>query len=101
MGYFADEPKILPEYYLNGCSREISGFNGFHCVRIIGFVKISLDNVLNLRGWLLPLTSILTMLLLSRHFVWTCRLGENPNWKVSTGTPGGLGRPVGAGQSMD
>jgi glycosyltransferase 2 family protein len=63
LGYFADAKTLLPqaastillEKYLDLVSLTICGL-------LISW-KISLDNILNLRGWLLPLTVVATLIL--------------------------------------
>jgi len=63
IGYFAREPKILPEIastvilekYLDVIALTVCGL-------LVSF-KISLDNILNLGSWLLPMTAIMTILL--------------------------------------
>jgi uncharacterized protein (TIRG00374 family) len=80
MGYFADEPKVLPEIastivlekYLDLVALTISG--------ILVSLKFSLDNVLNLRGLLLPLSIILTLLL-----IITILFGPETWRKIRTG----------------
>jgi uncharacterized membrane protein YbhN (UPF0104 family) len=65
IGYFTGEPKILPdivstialEKYLDLLALTV-------CALLVSF-KISLDDILNLRGLLLPITSIATILLLA------------------------------------
>ena len=65
MGYFADEPRVLPEVastivlekYLDLLALTLCGF--------LVSINISLDQVSNLQGWLLTLTSVLTVLLLA------------------------------------
>ena len=65
MGYFTGEPKVFPaivstialEKYLDLVALTVCG--------LLVSIKFSLENILNLRGLLLPLTSILTLLLLA------------------------------------
>ena len=65
IGFFADEPKVLPEItstvviekYLDLLALTVSGI-------WISFI-ISAENTLNVRGWLLPLTISLTLLLVA------------------------------------
>ncbi len=65
MGYFADEPKVLPEIVTTIALEKYLDLLALTVCGILVSLKISLDNLLNLRGLLLPLTGIATLVLLS------------------------------------
>jgi len=62
MGYFAAEPKILPEILSTIALEKYLDLMALTVCAILVSLKFSLDNILNLRGLLLPLTLILTLL---------------------------------------
>ena len=65
MGYFASEPKTLPDIVSTIALEKYLDLVALTTCGILVSFKFSLDNILNLRGWLLPLTSIITVLLLA------------------------------------
>jgi uncharacterized protein (TIRG00374 family) len=65
IGYFAREPKIIPEIASTIVLEKYLDLMALMVCGLLVSYKISLDNIMNLRGWLLPLTSILTILLLA------------------------------------
>jgi len=65
MGYFASEPKSLPDIVSTIALEKYLDLVALTTCGILVSFKFSLDNILNLRGWLLPLTSIITVLLLA------------------------------------
>jgi len=65
IGYFAGEPKILPEIATTIVLEKYLDLMALTVCGLLVSYKISLDNILNLGDWLLPLTGIMTMLILS------------------------------------
>jgi uncharacterized protein (TIRG00374 family) len=65
MGYFAGEPKILPEIAATIVLEKYLDLLALTVCGILVSFKFSLDNIFNLRGLLLPLTSMMTLLLLA------------------------------------
>jgi glycosyltransferase 2 family protein len=63
IGYFASEPKILPEIATTIVLEKYLDLMALMVFGLLVSYKISLDNLVNLGGWLLPLTGMLTMLL--------------------------------------
>jgi uncharacterized membrane protein YbhN (UPF0104 family) len=63
IGFFADEPKVLPEITSTIVLEKYLDLLGLTVCGIWISFSISLENVLNVRGWLLPLTSFLTLAL--------------------------------------
>jgi uncharacterized protein (TIRG00374 family) len=74
MGYFADEPKIIPDIFSTIVLEKYLDLLALTVCGICVSLKFSLDNILNLRSYLLPVTGILTLLLLIAiffgHTVW-------------------------------
>jgi uncharacterized membrane protein YbhN (UPF0104 family) len=64
LGYFAGEPKVIPEVASTIAFEKYLDLLALTLCAISVSFKFSLDNILNLRGLFLPLTSILTLLLL-------------------------------------
>ena len=64
VGYFAGNPNVLPEIISTIVLEKYLDLIALTVCGILVSLKISLDNILNLRGWLLPLTIILTLLFL-------------------------------------
>lgn len=65
MGYFAGEPKVLPDIVSTIALEKYLDLLALSVCGILVSLKFSLDNILNLRGWLLPLSIIVTVLLLA------------------------------------
>jgi uncharacterized membrane protein YbhN (UPF0104 family) len=65
LGYFAGEPKILPEIASTIVLEKYLDLVALVICGILVSFKFSLDNILNLRGWLLPLTIIVSLLFLA------------------------------------
>ena len=65
IAFFADEPKFLPEVASTIVLEKYLDLLGLTVCGIWISFNISLENVLNVRGWLLPLTSILTLVLVA------------------------------------
>jgi uncharacterized membrane protein YbhN (UPF0104 family) len=65
IGYFAGEPKILPEIASTIILEKYLDLMALTVCGLLVSYKISLDNILNLGSWLLPLTAIVTILLLA------------------------------------
>jgi glycosyltransferase 2 family protein len=65
IGYFAGEPKILPEIASTIILEKYLDLMALTVYGLLVSYKISLDNILNLGSWLLPLTVIMTILLLA------------------------------------
>jgi uncharacterized protein (TIRG00374 family) len=63
IGYFASNPKILPDIVSTIALEKYLDLVALTVFGIIVSFTISLDNILNLRGWLLILTIIVTLLL--------------------------------------
>ena len=64
IGYFAGEPKVIPEIISTIALEKYLDLLALTVCGIFVSLQFSLDNILNLRAWLLPLASILTVLLL-------------------------------------
>ena len=69
LGYFAGEKKILPETASTIILEKYLDLLALTLFSVMVSLKISLDNILNLRGWLLPLSVALTLLLLAVIFL--------------------------------
>jgi len=65
IGYFAGEPKILPDIVTTIALEKYLDLVALAVCGILVSFKLSIDNILNLRGWLLPVTIIVTLLLLA------------------------------------
>ena len=65
IGFFADEPKVLPEIATTVVLEKYLDLLALCVCGIWISFQISLDNVLNMRGWLLPLTGFFTLFLLA------------------------------------
>jgi len=65
MGYFADEPRVLPEVATTIVLEKYLDLLALTLCGLLVSINISLDQVRYLRGWLLTLTSVLTVLLLA------------------------------------
>jgi uncharacterized membrane protein YbhN (UPF0104 family) len=63
MGYYAGETKVLPEIASTIALEKYLDLLALTICGILISVQFSLNNILNLRGLLLPITSILTILL--------------------------------------
>ena len=100
IGYFAGEPKILPEIVSTIVLEKYLDLMALTVCGILVSFKISLDNILNLQRLASPFDSIIDAAFTGCHSVWTCRLEENPGRKVTARTCDRLGGQVGAGQSM-
>ena len=68
IGYFADEPKVLPEVATTIVLEKYLDLLALTICGLLLSINISLDLVINLRGWFLALTSIVTVLLLAALF---------------------------------
>jgi uncharacterized protein (TIRG00374 family) len=68
MGYFAGETKILPEIASTIALEKYLDLLALTICGILVSFEFSLDNILNLRGWLLPLTCVITLLLSATIF---------------------------------
>jgi uncharacterized membrane protein YbhN (UPF0104 family) len=64
LGYFAGEKTLLPRAASTIILEKYLDLVALTTCGILVSLKISLDNVLNWRGWLLPLTIVVTVLLL-------------------------------------
>ena len=64
LGYFAEEKKIIPAATLTILLEKYLDLLALTACSILVSLKISLDNILDLRGFLLPITIIITISLL-------------------------------------
>ena len=64
IGYFVGEPKILPEIMSTVVLEKYLDLLALAVCIIMVSIKFSLDNILNLRSWLFPLTGLFTIVLL-------------------------------------
>ena len=69
VGYFADQTKILPEIVTTIALEKYLDLIALVLCCILVSFKLSLDNILNLRGILLPVSVILTLVLLVAIFL--------------------------------
>jgi len=65
IGYFASDPKTLPDIVSTIALEKYLDLVALAVCGILVSFKISLDNILNLRGWLFPVTIIVTLFLLA------------------------------------
>jgi len=65
IGYFARNPMILPDIVMTIALEKYLDLVALAACGIIVSLKISIDNILNLRGWFLPVTILVTLILLA------------------------------------
>jgi uncharacterized membrane protein YbhN (UPF0104 family) len=65
IGFFADEPKILPEIASTIVLEKYLDLIALSGMGLWISFRLSLDNELNVRGWLIPLASLLTVFLIA------------------------------------
>jgi uncharacterized membrane protein YbhN (UPF0104 family) len=88
IGFFADEPKVLPEIASTIVLEKYLDLLGLTACGIWISFNLSLENVLNVRGWLLPVTFFMTLVLVAAIFfgaaAWEkIRMGKVlPKWSI-------------------
>lgn len=65
IGYFSNQPSVIPEVASTIVLEKYLDLMALTITAILISTQLSLDRILNVQGWLLPLTTILTILLLA------------------------------------
>lgn len=81
LGYFAGEPKLLPDVISSIALEKYLDLLGLTVCAILVSLQFSLENILNVRGWLLPLTGLLTLCFLAAVVFGPSLWGTLRTWR--------------------